>query len=156
MRNVGRLLTTLGWAWVILGIVGGAFGLERFNIFPGFILLFVGRAIRRGGREREPQDQEDEAVEAEAPRPRPLNTDRVVLPPAPRPDPEPKVVVEMPNEEERREALEKILETGLAASAAHDERAAEDLALDLDEGVHGPISSAEMIERARKRWDRRD
>lgn len=156
MRNVGRLLTTLGWAWVILGIVGGAFGLEQFNIFPGFILLFVGRAIRRGAREQEPQGQEDEAVEAEAPKPRPLNTDRVVPPPAPRTESDPKVVVELPDEDERRDALEKILESGLAASAARDDRAAEDLALDFEEGVHGPISSAEMIERARKRWDRRD
>lgn len=156
MRNVGRLLTTLGWAWVILGIVGGAFGLEQFNIFPGFILLFVGRAIRRGAREQEPQGQEDEAVEAEAPKPRPLNTDRVVPPPAPRTESQPKVEVELPDEDERRDALEKILESGLAASAARDDRAAEDLALDFEEGVHGPISSAEMIERARKRWDRRD
>ena len=135
MRNVGRLLTTLGWGWVILGIVGGAFGLDGVNIFPGFILLFVGRAIRRGSRQEEPEEEEEESVEEVATRPRPLNTDRVAPPPERRQEREREIVVEeAADEEERQETLERILDAGLAASAGQRERDAKNvLPIDRDD-----------------------
>ena len=149
-------MTTLGWGWIILGIVGGAFGLDGVNIFPGFILLFVGRAIGRGSRGRDPEEVE-ETVEEEAPAPRPLNTDRVVARPEPPRAPERELAIEeVADEDERRETLERILDAGLAAAAADERTSSDDGPTDRDDVTRAPISSAEMIDRARKRWDRRD
>lgn len=160
MAAVGRILQVLGWLWIIAGIAGSFFDFGGFNVFPGIILLFISRALRRRtprsqipdvGREQEqePIDEEPEVPE------RMLNTERHREIPPPEPEP---VVLDLPEPEpspppeERSEVIERIVAAGREVSDVADERAS-----DEDKGVDSkPMSSAEMIARAHDRWDSKD
>ena len=67
--RLGRFVTTIGFVWIFwaiitsLGLLSLQFGsgLATLPILPGFILLFLGRAIRRSGRSA--SDDDDQTVE---------------------------------------------------------------------------------------------
>ena len=168
MAVLGRILQVIGWLWVIAGVVGPALNLPSVSFFPGIIIVFASRILRTQAARSAPQPDLDSDAPPLEPFPRPLNTERPrpAEPPAqPRPGPTaqtrppakqaPKVT--WPKDEpkpgpEREESLEKIL---LAAGELADE---------VDEAVSdmvepdtssSPMTSAEMIARAKQRWDRK-
>lgn len=161
MTALGRILQAIGWVWLALGFFGPVFNLPiRLNIFPAIIILFVARILRSQGQRQSPEEPEEVApVEQEA-QPRSLNTERArsaeastaqtspqKAPPASPPPRTP--------EAKRQEMLEQILVAGtdLAAESATPEPgpvSEEELP-----ATTGPISSAEMIAQARKRWNKR-
>lgn len=162
MQALGRILQVLGWLWFLAGIVGPIFGFERFNFFPGLVLIFIARVIRvqRGRTERaEPEtqgsDRETPALE------RVLNTERRQQPSAPSPSPRPAVdhTVEHSTQpepmtkssEERDDLLERIVAAGReVADEVEEPEAPGPLPAP---GSRAPMSSEEMIARAHRRWD---
>ena len=165
MAVLGRLLGTLGWLWFGAGIVAPMFDFGRVNVFPGLILIFVGRLIRAQARRRETEETpEPAAPEQEA---RPLNTERsqpaepaaepvVRTPPIlVTPAPPPPVVTKA---EETEDAItEKLFsKIGPAGPAPPDDEATPDPHVTVEDGAETKtLSSEEMIARARQRWDRR-
>lgn len=160
MAAIGRILQVLGWLWIIAGIAGSFFNFGGFNVFPGIILLFVSRALRKQTRRSQipdigrEQEQEPAYDEPEVPE-RMLNTDRHREVPPPEPEP---VVLDLeepepsPSGDERGEMIERILAAGREVSDVTDEAVS-----DEGESVDSkPISSAEMIARAHDRWDSKD
>jgi len=162
MQVLGRILQVLGWLWFLAGIVGPIFGFERFNFFPGLILIFIARVIRaqRGRAEQaetEPQGSQRETPVAE----RVLNTERRQQPSAPSPSPQPTVdstVDRTPRPEpmarqpeERDDLLERIVAAG--REVADEVETSEDPGPPPTPGGRAPMSSEEMIARAHRRWD---
>lgn len=156
-----------GWLWLIGGFIGGLIGFISLNLLPGIILVFVARVIRNQADTREmPELGEQPSVE-EQQRP-PVST--VEVPPqrqAP-PSPEP-YVLETPTRREptpeprpdpkpgpRRRLLEEVV--GLDPDSDDDASGERDLPPDqpADAGQRRPMSSAEMLARAHKRWDSKD
>lgn len=161
MKGIARILGAVGWLMVIVGFGGPIFGLDGFNIFPGIVLLFISRLLGKQAKRQElelgPEQQQEEMEH-------PLNTERPrVAPPTPRRQPprpatplppaEPVTSVE-PETSERESIFESIL---LAGGELADEKDDAEPILDGLEDMEGdePISSAEMIAQARRRWDRK-
>lgn len=151
MSSLGRVIGWVGWLWVLAGIFGPAIGLPQLNIFPGFIFVLVGRAFRQRG-ERKPMEPLGAGEAPEVPE-RPLLTDLRRPAPAPRRaeplmfEPEPEKV---PKPQSRDDHIEQILPPG--SELATDEMM-EPPAVEIPEAT--PLSSAEMIARARDRYNRK-
>jgi outer membrane biosynthesis protein TonB len=168
MAALGRLLGILGWLWFIAGFVAPALDIADIEFFPGLILVFVGRMLRGQARRQEPEP-EAEPVTTEPP-PRQLNTERTKPEPTPQPvartppilttptSPPPPIAPEMPAEEEEEEVREKLFSAiRSAAAASADDEAGIDVEVAVkDAAGDKPLTSEEMIARARQRWDRRD
>jgi hypothetical protein len=137
------------------GFFGPLVGLpDGINFFPGVVLVFVSRLIRVQASRKSPQETETEPEPAPQ---RILNTERrpqrparrlpeaqTVEPPSP-PQPAP---ASEPTEEPEEDLLEKILPAGREVMDDMAELPGEE-----DVGSR-PMSSAEMIARAKRRWDR--
>jgi hypothetical protein len=169
MAAVGRILQIIGWLWFIAGIVGPIFDFESVNPFPGLVLIFVARVFRTRARSEMPQRPADTQME---PQPQPVETARpeprqpTPPPAAPKPtEPRSSEAKSEPKQErpveERNQLLERI---ALAARETAEEPAVPELEKQSTqskereptrpEEVRAPMSSAEMIARARQRWDR--
>lgn len=167
MTALRRILQVIGWVWIAAGLFGSVVDLPGVSVFPGIILLFISRVIRKQTGQipsRDDHDDEDEEEAAMRPDPRPLNTEREYRP-VPEPVSKSRPMQEEtpapassrqeadadPDEEDRSELLERVLLAGK-------ERAEESLEPRYPEIGLGPdrsLSSAEMIARAHRRWDRR-
>lgn len=172
MTAFGRILQVIGWLWIAVGFFGPMVNLPDVSVFPGIIILFVSRVIRKQGEQtRRQEDDVDQYEQHEAPRP--LNTQRPQRRTEAKKTPEamatstkqpeskssldPQVGRAEPkpenDNEERSDLFERVL---LAGQDLADERGG---SFDLEttsEGDDGtPMSSAEMIARAHRRWDRR-
>jgi len=167
MAAIGRIFQVIGWLWFIAGVVGPVFDFESVNPFPGLVLIFVARIFRARARSEMPPGPGDVAAEpqpaqVEAPRsqPRqqtPLPPKRVETPPVEQTKPEPRL--ERPVDE-RNELLERIAMAGreTADEPAHPRLEKKGVTVEKadqkpSDVVKPPMSSAEMIARARKRWD---
>ncbi len=166
-KALGRILQFIGWVWVIAGFVLPAFGLARPNIFPGFILIFVARALRTQAARHAPPEEE---VQAPVETQRVLHTQRDRSRPSPTPPattPEqaakpPREVKRTPAPEpvvasepaERDDIIERIALAGRAASEEKPDRDKPTIpALTIGDERKAPMTSAEMIAQAKKRWD---
>ena len=163
MAALGRILQVIGWLWFIAGFVGPMFDFDALNPFPGLVLVFIARIFRARARGEMPPGPgegagEPQPVPVEAPRPQPRQPtpppppNRVETPPPE--DPKPESKPERPVDE-RNQLLERIAMAGREAS---DEPAAPKREKKEDDSkpsgmVRTPMSSAEMIAQARKRWD---
>lgn len=162
MAVLGRILQAIGWVWLALGFFGPILNLPiDVNFFPGIILIFIARIFRAQAARRESQEAEAQASEVEQSQPRALNTERTrSQPPSPgptnRPEPEPNrpEAAKPRPEAKRQEMLEQVLLAGT-------ELATESTPQPDTSGVEEtpastrPLSSAEMIARAHKRWNKR-
>lgn len=161
MTLLGRILQTVGWVWLALGFFGPIFSLPiRLNIFPAIIILFVARILRSQGARNAPEEPEQVQPVEQEPQPRALNTDRVRTEVAsPQKTPPAAPAAQPPRaqtpEAKRQEMLEQILVAGtdLAAETAVPEPGA-GAETELP-GSTQPMSSAEMIAQAHKRWNKR-
>ncbi|MGD2101216.1 MAG: hypothetical protein PVG83_03200 [Acidimicrobiia bacterium] len=164
MKGIGRILGTIGWLMVIAGIGGPIFGLDGFNIFPGIALLFIGRLLSRQGKRSEAEAEPDS--EREPASERLLNTERQTARRPPRrqpperrqaPPPPPPPVRPVAPEEVETSDRESMLETILlAGTELAEEKEIEDSGDDMgDTDSYEPMTSEEMIARARQRWDRK-
>ncbi len=133
----------IGGLLIAASIVAPAFGAQLPTFVPGFILLFVGRAMNRN-RRRAP------IPTSQSPAPRPPQ------PSAPPPQPpqrtEEPVAQRTVREEPERRKLEEVLEE-LAQDS--DTESVVDVTIPEIELESGPLSSAERIAQARSRWDKR-
>lgn len=149
MSSLGRVIGWIGWLWVVAGILGPAIGLPQLNVFPGFILVLVGRVFRQR-RERQPMESLGVGEAPEVPE-RPLLTDVRRSAPAPR-RAEPLVYRAEPEPEppSRDDQLEQILSPRPEVEI---DEVMEAPAAEVPEDT--PLSSAEMIARARDRYNRK-
>lgn len=162
MKGIGRIIGTIGWLLVIAGIGGPIFGLDGFNVFPGIALLFIGRVL---GKQAKRRDLETESEpEREPVSERLLNTERRTTarrPPPPRrqappPPPPPAkrpVALEEAETPDRESMLETILVAGVELAEEKETEVVGDRMGDTD--AYKPMTSEEMIARARQRWDRK-
>ena len=168
MAILGRILQFVGWLWIGASFFGNFIDLPNFGFFPGLILVFLSRLIRTQAKRQERAKEADEPIGAtpESSLPRPLYTERSKqTPEAAKPEPVTRTApkaspvrqqVVWPKEEsgaepERDSLSEEIL---VAGSELADDKAAEGPVLEPSyEGK--PLTSAEMIARARQRWDRK-
>lgn len=160
MQVLGRILQVVGWLWVAAGFFGPALNLPfDLNFFPGIILVFISRilraqAARYGGDEEEPVTPAStrQPVEVQRPAPRPQPERR------PRPEPREAETTSADAEANRQEMLEQILITGTEVAEEEASPAPEAEPAEIEETDHsgssGPMSSAEMIAQARKRWNK--
>jgi hypothetical protein len=170
MAAIGRILQIIGWLWVLVGFIGprvdlDAFGLESIGVLPGLVLVFIARAFRARARAEEEEEGPGGARPDARPRSVETRPERRQTPPAPaparttpsppaerKPQPAPKVE---PQPAETADLLERIVLTGRSAA---DELSAADLEDELKsmrrDDERKPMSSAEMIAQARRRWDR--
>lgn len=175
---MGRVLQIAGWLWFAAGIVGPMVDYDVVNPFPGLILIFVARAIRTQAARNAPYEEDGREEPTEpAQIERPLNTDRIQTPAPPRPSPDPVAryreaepaprperayVPEpgpSPDEDgeagERENIIERIVIAGRQAATKESSQERVDSARSVRSGETKPMSSAEMIAQARKRWDRK-
>lgn len=158
----------VGWLWLIGGFIGSIIGFISLNLLPGIILIFIARVIRNQADTREmPELGEQPSVEEQQrPVPTPETPPRRQAPsspepyiletpsrrePVPEPQPDPKPAPR------RRDLLEEVI--GLDPDSEDDDASGEtDMPFDqpADAGQHRPMSSAEMLARAHKRWDSKD
>lgn len=159
MAALGRILQIVGWLWVAVGFLGPILGLPfGINVLPGVIVLFISRLFRVQAARNAPAEIEPEPEPAPAPE-RILNTDRERHPPTPPVTTkaeqaksrtmETEPIFKPKETESRDDMLEQIL---LAGREVADEpgELPDPAPLDGDP----PMSSAEMIARAHKRWDK--
>lgn len=165
MAALGRVLQLVGWMWVIAGFLLPAFGLARANVFPGFVLIFIARALRSQAARQAPPEEVEEAPappelipNVERPReerkPAPVVTPPVTgtAPPTPPTQPGP---VEVPAQPSKRDDLiEKIAARREEIVEEVHERPAP-MGPDLTLERPAPKTSAEMIAEAKKRWDKK-
>jgi len=192
MTALGRVLQLIGWLWIAVGFFGPIVNIPDISVFPGIIILFVSRVIRKQG-ERTQRREEDVEYAQQQPTPRPLNTQRSKPPtlqpkrapepgkasqpkraPEPRETPEPRVAsTEEPllrpspdletassaapkpggDEKGRTEMLERVLLAGKRTTRAP--RAPVYPKTKSEDEQGRPLTSAEMIARAHRRWDRK-
>jgi hypothetical protein len=167
MAAIGRILQIIGWLWFIAGFVGPVFDFESVNPFPGLVLIFIARIFRARARSEmppgpgdvgaEPQPAQVETRRSQPRQQTPLPPKRVETPPVEKPNPEPRL--ERPVDE-RNELLERIAMAGRETAEEPANPRLEKKGATLEEGDDEPsdvvkpqMSSAEMIARARKRWD---
>jgi hypothetical protein len=170
MAILGRILQFAGWLWIAASFFGSFIDLPDVGFLPGLILVFVSRVLRTQIRRRQPSDEvaEVEAATPSTQTPRPLYTERSKES-ADKAKPEPatrattskqappKSQVVWPKDTppdsspQRDELLDKILVAG--SELAEDKTG--DLPT-LEPSYEGkPLTSDEMIARARRRWDRK-
>lgn len=168
MAVLGRILQIVGWVWVAVGFFGPMLDLPGgLNFFPGFILVFVSRIFRTQAARNASHDDESEPL-AEEPQQRAFNTDRGRTTPAPEPRPtgvEPSKTKPVPTDSifkltppEPKESKDHLLEQILLAGKEVADQPAgppDDITPADVADPEGPISSAEMIARAKRRWDKR-
>ena len=145
MQRGASFVSVLGGLLIAASIVAPAFGVTLPTFVPGFILLFVGRAMNRN-RRRSP------IPTSEGPVPSPPARN---IPPRPAPDQRSQERVKprpVPVESEPRKLEEVLEELDLDSDI---ETPPIDVTLPEMETETGPLSSAEMIARARNRWDKR-
>lgn len=171
---MARVLQIAGWLWFAVGIVGPMVGYDLVNAFPGLILIFVARALRKQAARNAPvEDGHEEPAEPAQPE-RLLNTDRIQNPASPPPSPDPvaryreaepaprpeRAYVPEPGRAadeagEREDIIERIVIAGRQAATKESSQERVDSARSVRSGDTKPMSSAEMIAQARKRWDRK-
>ncbi|HUG31622.1 MAG TPA: hypothetical protein VMM14_01915 [Acidimicrobiia bacterium] len=175
MAALGRILQIIGWLWFAAGFLGPLVGFDGVNLFPGLILVFVARAIRTQAARHAPSEP-DEVDREEEPRPeRVLNTERVPrTPPPPAPDPivryqraEAQTTMDEDDEEddpdsgERDNLIERIALAGRETTTTSESAADRSGGSTLESDRHAvaprrkPMTSAEMLAQAHKRWDRK-
>lgn len=173
MTALGRILQVIGWVWIAVGFFGPMVNLPNVSVFPGIIILFIARVIRKQG-EQQTQPREESAEQADDQvTPRPLNTQRSRPPVGPRrarqpapaaptgpraepttePKPVPSALEAGPPADQREELLERVLLVGQELADEPPEPMYLEQISDDDESR--PLSSAEMIARAHRRWDRK-
>jgi hypothetical protein len=157
MAALGRILQIVGWFWVVGGFLAPMAGYERINILPGLVLIFGARAIRRQAASRREPDEEPATAAEEAPQ-RILNTERISRP-APPPEP---IVRYREAEEQAADEIEEtmpesddLIERITSASRDRETDPVVPAAMAGDRVPDTRLSSAEMIARARERWDRK-
>lgn len=160
MAVVGRILQAIGWVWLALGFFGPFLNLPiDLNIFPGIILIFISRLFRTQAARRGPQESEEQAPTEEQVQPRILNTERSQTVPAPtsRPQTEParSEVKEPKPEVKRQEMVEQILMAGTDLATGPPSPESDTPAGEEAPVPSRPLSSAEMIAEAHKRWNKR-
>lgn len=164
MAAIGRILGFIGFVWLAVGLFGGLVNLPDVSFFPGIILLFISRVVRKQA-ERSDRVEDGEDGEQDVPQeaPRMLNTQR---PRMPRPQPaepmtstpgslpqSPRAETTVYEPEERDATLERILLAGTeVADDASDVEPPDESGPDESGRMY---SSAEMIARAHERWDRK-
>lgn len=166
MAALGRILQIVGWLWLAIGFLGprldipGLDGLASFGVFPGIIMLFIARLIRRQARSQMPELPGNESARPPVPQPakpepeptppeRPLNTDRQrPTPPPVEPVPEPEPLAEV---KEHNEILEKIL----AANEGTAKPPTTTRTTPTQRDKVPTMTSDEMVAQARRRWDRK-
>ena len=131
MKVFGRILSILGWLLVVGSFAGGMLNFTFPTLVPGFILLFFGRVVRSANKARPIPDSSPDETPPPAPR----------RPPPPLEEPKPSIRLEdaLKEIESRKPAPEPVVEFEIPVLPTSDT----------------PMSSAEMIERARSRWDRK-
>lgn len=164
MAALGRILQVVGWLWVIAGLVGPALGFWDLSFIPGVVVVFLARILRTQAERRElpDLDRREETEEATQPPPaRLMNTERQRLEQQARPqpamiehepmsDPEP---IGQPTSK-RNQLLDQIVTAGREVEEEMSAPQREDRAEPVDApDTPKPMSSDEMIARARKRWD---
>lgn len=155
MAALGRVLQVIGWLWLISGFVLPMFNLPDLGFFPGLILVFVARILRRQADRQQLPDTSMGPVEPSETPPQPASRE---IRPAPTPEPArrlpPPVLDPEPDrdvvlEQVVLEAADRVDEVEMMADDA--EMPASDPGDDL---LATPKSSAEMIADARKRWNK--
>lgn len=161
MGVLGRILQVVGWLWVVAGFFGPIAGFSVGSFLPGLIILFVARVLRTQAARRQRMEEDDQTVE----RPRVARSAR---PPSPATRPKPVAMPtktsnetrdetrsddqsESPPSSDRQETLEQIF---LAGRELEDEDEPPESLLGGDDTAI-PLTSAEMIARARARWDKK-
>lgn len=161
----------VGWLWVIAGFVLPALDLADPSVFPGVILIFVARALRTQlARHAPPEEVEEEPDEParvlNTERARPVPTPEPAKTPAPEPpkpaqpttrQPAPKTIADVSKPEDRDDVIERIAMAGRAASEPTSPVGSPGVVKTpaKDEERQAPMSSAEMIAQAKKRWDKK-
>lgn len=163
MAAMGRILQIVGWLWFAAGIVGGMVGYDSISVFPGLVLIFIARIFRARARSEMPPAPGEGQAEQHQERTEPRQPERrqpapASPPPAPTyttPDPEPEPEMEPKRPvQERNELLERIALAGRDVAEEPPPAKSENVEPKSDEGAKTPMSSAEMIAQARRRWDR--
>lgn len=157
---LGRALTAIGAVWAVIAILASVGILNRFglgsgfiataaaSLFPAFLLLAAGRALRRrsravrvdqpaptrAGTKRVPSSRQTPAQQA--PIPAPVPTSPPPKPAAPSPAPKPEAQTESPEPTSPSAPTPSIAPT-LPGRAGP---------------IGRPKTSEELIEEARKRW----
>ena len=140
MRRLGPILIGLGGALIAFSFVSGFVGAgQSFGFFPGLILIFLGRAVSRVSRDSE-SDTTTVQQQPQSER-RPMNTEISRPPVARREPPKPDPVVEEILTAGRQLHEEIIPDVDLSPVEVS------------DDGEFRPMSSEEMVQRARRRWD---
>ena len=168
MAALGRILQVIGWLWFLAGLASRFFEFGAIDVFPGLILVFVARVIRAQAARQTPDEDVVRGQPEPAPPPRVLNTERQPdqsAPPTSTPRPPesvPKPVVQPPPVKKHNELLQDIVLAGKEAAATATSAPAQpegrrEKSATVESEVKGktPMSSAEMIAQARKRWDRK-
>lgn len=174
MTALGRLLQVIGWLWIAVGFLGPIVNIPDVSVFPGIIILFASRVIRKLGEQAGREERDAEQVEEQEPS-RPLNTERSQPPVMERKTPEPELIpperprqrpVPAPEEnattvpssatepEERTDLSNRVLLTG-GRTTDKPKRPVYPTKTASAPEQEAPLTSAEMIARARRRWDRK-
>lgn len=167
MAAAGRILQVIGWLAFIAGFAGPALGYESVSPIPGLILIFIARMLRSRARSEMPPGPAGKQTE---PQPQPVETPpfqpRQQAPAPTRHTESPSIEAKTePKQErpvdERNQLLERIALAGRDAAEEPAVPEPEELSTLSDEKeplrpdeARTPMSSAEMIARARERWDR--
>lgn len=154
MAALGRILQILGWLWVIAGFVGPRLDLPipTFSVLPGIILIFIARALRRRARRQMPELPTGRPEPEPMPPERTLNTERQKTSPLPPRPVERELEPDPPrSDEDHNELLEKIL----GANEEMEKPATPTRVTPTRPDTKTPLTSAEMVAEARKRWDRK-
>lgn len=150
----GRLLTALGFVWLFWSLFGDLVTLEfgttpiDVPILPGFVFLFLGRALSRGARRGAARSEEVEPSP-----PRTERQARLPLPPNESPAPSPVELRPVPSPTPLEE-----MEVAVEDPVVIEEDIVEAMETDLDpapESIGVRKTSAEMVAEARRRFGRR-
>ena len=172
MTAFGRILQVIGWLWIAVGFFGPMVNRPGVSVFPGIIILFISRVIRKQG-EQTPRREDDADQHEQQNAPRPLNTQRPQRRTEAKKTPEPMVISTKQAEgklsldpkvsgaepkpdndnEERSDLFERVLFAG--QDLADKPGDSFDPETTSERGHGPPMSSAEMIARAHRRWDRK-
>jgi len=167
MAALGRILQIIGWLWFLAGLASRFFEFAAIDVFPGLILVFVARVIRAQAARQAPAEDVVRDQPPPAAPPRALNTERQAdqsVPQTSTPrhsDPVPKPALEPPPVKKRNELLQDIVLAGKEvavtkpAKTQPEPRPERSASVEPELKKTTPMSSAEMIAQARKRWDRK-
>ncbi len=167
MRPVGRIITTIGILLIALAVVGGAVGWTQFGPVPGIVLIFMGRALAKQARRSDPSM--DDLSKAPSPAPQAARPAPVPRTPPQQPTLRPKpttaskppaptrVSAPRPTSEPEKAVTMGALHDALADIVDEREPSPPSPPMEIvaDGGEFAPMSSEEMIARARERWGKR-